>query len=144
MAPDNLLQHMYAKGLVTPEEYEEINACTTTRMKNIKILDCLPKKDPAKVDVFLECLRGTGQEYVAEHLLKSLKPLHVASERKSSTGEGGSSGTPTEKEDSPRKTEGNSHRQVTKQQKPVFSISIIITPSVHVVHDNNNSNRHEC
>ncbi|XP_066457593.1 caspase-2 isoform X2 [Eleutherodactylus coqui] len=68
MLPDELLEHLTAKKVLTPYMQEKIQAKAVSFRQNSALLDLLPKRGPNAFFIFCAALRDTNQEHLAEQL----------------------------------------------------------------------------
>lgn len=63
MNPEDMKRSLFARQLLTADEMERVSlAHMTTRDKNMFILTKLPSKGRQAFDLFMECLRETGDD----------------------------------------------------------------------------------
>ena len=71
MAPDELVPHLVAQSLLTPEEAKEVRGKSDRLQKTIAILQALVKwPRVGMLPTFCATLRDTGRSNVAEKLTK--------------------------------------------------------------------------
>ena len=63
MNPEDMKRSLFAKQMLTPDELERLGLPNmTTRDKNMFILTKVPGKGRQAFDLFVDCLKETGQE----------------------------------------------------------------------------------
>ena len=81
MAPDEVLPHLAARRLLTPEKVKKVWEKTNQRQKTIAILEALGGQNiVGRLPTFCAALSGTaGQEHIAEKLThcEFITLLHV-------------------------------------------------------------------
>ena len=71
VAPDELVPHLVARMLLTPEEAKEVKGKSDREQRTITILQALLYKDVVgMLPTFCAALRDTGQSNFAENLIK--------------------------------------------------------------------------
>eukprot|EP00118_Oscarella_pearsei_P014382 m.122909 g.122909 ORF g.122909 m.122909 type:complete len:193 (+) comp37805_c0_seq8:29-607(+) len=75
--PKPVLDGLYARGLVSRDEWQSISGLRSDGDKVMELLVLvLPRKGPEAYDGFLEVLKDTeGQKYIAEELLKKSQSI---------------------------------------------------------------------
>lgn len=63
-----ILDHLIQDGIITEHQAEEINLQGPRRDRIFKLLSILPTRGPEAYDTFINALRETQQEYIAEEL----------------------------------------------------------------------------
>ncbi|CAN2391527.1 Belongs to the peptidase C14A family, partial [Pristimantis euphronides] len=77
MVPDELIEHLVAKRVLTPYMQEKIQCKGVSFRQNSALLDLLPKRGPDAFSIFCAALRDTDQQHLAEQLeeqARSSKP----------------------------------------------------------------------
>ncbi|CAH2323071.1 caspase-2 isoform X2 [Pelobates cultripes] len=75
MEPDEVLEHLVEKEILTNVMYARIKAFPVQYDQNIALLTMLPKRGPKAFSEFCNVLRETGQKYLAEELENKLCSL---------------------------------------------------------------------
>ena len=71
MAPDEILPHLVAQRLLTPEEAKKVTEMSDRQQRTITILEALLKLGRVgMLPIFCAALRDTGRSNVAEKLTK--------------------------------------------------------------------------
>ncbi|KAM4031415.1 caspase-2 [Anomaloglossus baeobatrachus] len=68
MVPDELIEHLIEKKVLTPYMQEKIQSKGVSFRQNSALLDLLPKRGPNAFSIFCAALRDTDQEHLAEQL----------------------------------------------------------------------------
>ncbi|KAM3914081.1 caspase-2 [Leptodactylus fuscus] len=68
MVPDELIEHLVAKKVLTPYMQEKIQSKGVSFRQNSALLDLLPKRGPNAFSIFCAALRDTDQEHLADQL----------------------------------------------------------------------------
>ncbi|XP_063818732.1 caspase-2 isoform X2 [Pseudophryne corroboree] len=68
MVPDELVEHLVSKKILTPFMQEKIQCKGVSYRQNSTLLDLLPRRGPKAFTIFCTALRDTGQEHLAEQL----------------------------------------------------------------------------
>jgi hypothetical protein len=69
---NGLVDALFANGCISRAQLVAVNKRHVSEYHNNRqLLDILSRKSLADFDVFIECLIGTGQQYVAELLTKN-------------------------------------------------------------------------
>ncbi|XP_075071845.1 caspase-2 isoform X2 [Mixophyes fleayi] len=77
MVPDELVEHLVSKKILTPYMQAEIQSKKMSYRQNSSLLDILPRRGPHAFSIFCTALRDTGQEHLAAQLeekVSCLKP----------------------------------------------------------------------
>ncbi|KAM4703300.1 caspase-2 isoform 2-T2 [Rhinophrynus dorsalis] len=72
MVPEELVEHLMSKKILTPIMQESIKTELSDYKKNITLLNLLPKRGPRAFSAFCDSLQETGQEHLAELLKNEL------------------------------------------------------------------------
>ncbi|CAH2323072.1 caspase-2 [Pelobates cultripes] len=81
MEPDEVLEHLVEKEILTNVMYARIKAFPVQYDQNIALLTMLPKRGPKAFSEFCNVLRETGQKYLAEELENKLCSLDTPEQK---------------------------------------------------------------
>ncbi|XP_069835921.1 caspase-2 isoform X3 [Dendropsophus ebraccatus] len=73
MVPDELIDHLVAKKVLTPYMQEKIQSKGVSFRQNGALLDLLPKRGPDAFSIFCTALRDTDQEHLAQQLEQQMR-----------------------------------------------------------------------
>ncbi|XP_056385385.1 caspase-2 isoform X2 [Hyla sarda] len=73
MEPDEIIEHLVAKKVLTPYMQEKIQSKGMSFRQNSALLDLLPKRGPHAFSIFCTALRDTNQEHLAEQLEQKVR-----------------------------------------------------------------------
>lgn len=73
MMPESVMDFLLQENVITPYMKEDIEVCRTRRDKIVKMIDILIRRGPSAFNVFIDALRNTDQEFVAQKLLSNLQ-----------------------------------------------------------------------
>lgn len=69
-----LLDYLYKNGILTSHQKEEVMVQSLSKDKVAKLLEILQRKGPEAFQAFLDALRQTGQEHIADQLQQAFQP----------------------------------------------------------------------